>query len=43
MYGNLELHRQLAHDRRRALTRQADITRLRRDLRAVRKQLRRSG
>lgn len=38
-----DLQRQLAHDRRRHLTRQADASRTRRDVTSIRRQLRRSG
>ncbi len=43
MHPYLDLHRQLAHDRRQVLTRRADETRMRRDVRAIRRQLKRTG
>lgn len=38
-----DVQRQLADDRRRTLTRRADETRVRRDVRAIRRHLRRTG
>lgn len=43
MYTHPDIQRQLADDRRSALIRRADETRLRREVRAIRRQLRRTG
>jgi hypothetical protein len=43
MHLHPDIQHQLAHDRRRELIRQAEQSRIRRDARSIRRQLRKSG